>query len=90
MKLQDYVDQERGRQTQLAEALGIPPQLVWQWARSVRPVPTNRCASIELATDGAVTCEELQPGLRWLRVPDKKWPWHKGGRPVLNVAKAVA
>lgn len=88
MDLKTYVDQERGRQTLIAQAVNAQPQLVWQWA-NVRPVPADRCADVELATDGAVTCEELRPDLQWLRVKDSKWPNPKG-RPLLDVARAAA
>ena len=88
MDLKTYVDQERGRQTSLANAIQAQPQLVWQWA-NVRQVPEDRCAAIERATDGAVTVEELRPDLTWVRVADKAWPHHKG-RPLLDVAKASA
>ena len=37
-----------------------------------------------------VKCEQLRPDLDWVRIADKRWPWHRKGRPVLDVAKAVA
>lgn len=65
MHLAEYVDQARGRQTELALALGVDPQLVWQWSRKVRPVPVMRCLPIEQATSRTV--------MRWdLRQDD----WH--------------
>ena len=45
---------------------------------------------MEQVSDGLMTCEELRPDLAWLRMADKRWPWHRKGRPVLDVAKAVA
>lgn len=71
MNLSEWVDQERGRQTTLASAIGVDPQLVWQWARGVRQVPAGRCPAIEIATDRAVRCEELRPDVDWsaLRTP---------------------
>jgi DNA-binding transcriptional regulator YdaS (Cro superfamily) len=89
MDLLTYVDQERGRRAVLARALGIPDQLLGQWANDVRPVPAERCPHIERATGGAVTCQELRPDVAWVRVKDKAWP-HKAGRPCLDVAKAAA
>jgi len=61
MKLADYTSIERGRQSGLAKILGIPPQLMYQWARGVRPVPIERCVEIERATDGAVSRRDLRP-----------------------------
>jgi DNA-binding transcriptional regulator YdaS (Cro superfamily) len=61
MKLSDYVDETRGRQTTLALGLGVPPQLVWQWARSVRTVPVSRCTSIERLSGGLVCRWDLRP-----------------------------
>lgn len=61
MNLSDYVDAARGRQTALAIGLGAQPQLVWQWARKIRPVPIERCAPIEQATDRAVRRWDLRP-----------------------------
>lgn len=88
MDLKTYVGKERGRQTALAVAVKAQPQLVWQWANN-RPVPADRCADIERASDGDVTCEELRPDLTWVRVPDKHWPWHRKGRPLLDVTAAA-
>ena len=61
MKLADYTSLERGGQLRLATALGVPPQLVYQWAAGVRPVPIPRCPAIERATHGAVTRRDLRP-----------------------------
>lgn len=71
MKLAEWVDQERGRQSALARAVGVDSQLVWQWARGVRQVPADRCPAIERATAGVVRCEDLRPDIEWgvLRAP---------------------
>ena len=60
MKLKDYVA-ERGVTAALARQIGAQPQLVWQWASDVRPVPIERCVPIERATEGAVTRRDLRP-----------------------------
>ena len=60
MKLKDYVA-ERGVTAALARHIGAQPQLVWQWASDVRPVPIERCVPIERATEGAVTRRDLRP-----------------------------
>lgn len=65
MKLSEWVDQERGRQSALARAIEVDSQLVWQWARGVRQVPAERCPDIERATAGAVRCEDLRPDVSW-------------------------
>lgn len=84
MQLAEFVA-ERGAQTALARALACQPQLVWQWANRVRGVPVERCPAIERETGGKVTCDELRPDVRWVRVADVDWPWHPGGRPLMDV-----
>ena len=69
--------------SKMAAALGVTPVTVHQWCDDSRPVPSARCPSIELATGGAVTCEELLPHLTWYRIPDAEWP-HPLGRPALD------
>lgn len=76
---------ERGAQADLARKAECHPQLVWQWAKGGRQVPSDRCPAIERATDGRVTCEELRPDVRWQRVADPAWP-HPSGRPCIDVA----
>ena len=88
MKLADYVDAVRGRQAELARVLKCPPPLIFQWARSVRPVPYMRCLQLEHATGGHVTCEEMRPDIAWCRVRDRKWP-HPQGRPFVEVSANV-
>lgn len=88
MDLKTYVS-ERGRQTWLAQQIEAQPQLVWQWANGVKPVPADRCPAIERASDGAVTCEEMRGDVRWARVPDPSWP-HTNGRPTIDVAAPAA
>lgn len=60
MKLSAYLS-HRGKKSELARAIGAQPQLVWQWAAGVKPVPIWRCAAIEGATGGVVTRQELRP-----------------------------
>ena len=60
MKLMDYLS-KHGSQTELARAIKAQPQLVWQWAKTVRPIPIERCVPIERATNGAVTRKDLRP-----------------------------
>lgn len=60
MKLSAYLS-KHGSKTELALAIGAQPQLIWQWATGVRPVPINRCMAIETATNGAVSRRDLRP-----------------------------
>ena len=87
MELSSYVLAVRGRQKEVAEAIGAQPQLVGQWALKVRQVPDARCPAIEMATAGAVTCEDMRPDLTWRRIRDEGWPWHTEGKPLLDVFK---
>lgn len=54
-----------GGQSALAKAIGGTPQLVNNWVRRGGRVPMAHCPSIERATDGAVTCEDLRPDVDW-------------------------
>lgn len=65
MNLLDYVSKQRGLRSSLARTLGVPFILVSQWALGKRQVPAERCPSIEEATNGMVTCEELRPDINW-------------------------
>lgn len=60
MKLSDYVGQQRGRVTTLAESLKVSGSLVTQWA-SGKPVSAERCVEIERATAGEVMRWDLRP-----------------------------
>lgn len=53
-----------GTQTALAKAINVVPQVVNNWIRRGN-VPANYCPSIERATNGAVTCEDLRPDVDW-------------------------
>jgi DNA-binding transcriptional regulator YdaS (Cro superfamily) len=55
-----------GGPTAMAKRLGEKPQTVSAWStRSKGRVPAEHCPSIELETDGRVTCEELRPDVKW-------------------------
>ena len=60
MKLSAYLSLH-GSKAKLGRAINAQPQLVWQWATGVRPVPVRRCLAIELETGGAVTRIDLRP-----------------------------
>ncbi|KAF1049705.1 transcriptional regulator [Xylophilus sp.] len=65
MNLRTYIDRQRGRAAALGRALEVAPVLISQWANNTRPIPAERCPTIEKATGGAVTCEELRPDVDW-------------------------
>lgn len=77
-----------GGMAKLAELMGESVQTVSNWR--VRGIPVLKCAQLEAATAGAVTCEELRSDVQWRRIPDKSWPWHKAGRPFLDVTAVAA
>lgn len=54
-----------GGQAALARILGVRPPTVNQWVKADRPVPAERCPSIERATEGVVRCEDLRPDIDW-------------------------
>jgi len=78
-----------GSQAELARMLGVLPAAVFQWVKKTRPIPDDKCPSIELACSGSVACEVLRPDLNWTRVPDPAWP-HPEGRPLLDFIAAEA
>jgi len=47
--------------SQLARQIGVSAAVVYQWRRGLRPVPIERCAAIERATEGAITRRDLRP-----------------------------
>lgn len=79
-----------GSQIALAAALEVRQSTVSEWLRGDRPVPGDRRAQMERESGGAVGCEEFGDDIVWGRIPDKSWPWHTLGRPVLEVTKAAA
>jgi DNA-binding transcriptional regulator YdaS (Cro superfamily) len=52
-------------QANLARLLNITPSTVNQWVKGVRPVPAERCPSIERLVGGKVRCEALRPDVEW-------------------------
>lgn len=55
--------------SRLARQIGVSPAVVYQWRKGVRPVPLERCAAIERATNGAVSRRDLRPD-DWAEI----WP----------------
>ena len=74
MKLDEYLKQQgTGASYQLAKKLNIQPTNVYLWAKNKANISAVRCVQIELLTDGAVTCEELNPNFDW----DSLWKLFK-------------
>lgn len=70
MKLSDYLESlERGAKAKLAAQIGAHASDLSDWISGSRPVPVHRCASIERATNGAVTRRDLRPD-DWQQI----WP----------------
>ena len=69
MQLKEYCAHERGRQRAIAEKIDIAYAYMNQIVTGHRPIPIEYCASIELATDGEVTRQEMRPD-DWHKI----WP----------------
>lgn len=78
-----------GGQAQLAKHIGVTPAAISQVVSGNRRLPPDRCPSVERATSGKVTVEQLRPDIRWHRVPDPDWP-HPLGRPLIDVVAPAA
>jgi DNA-binding transcriptional regulator YdaS (Cro superfamily) len=63
MKLDQYI--KNTTQSEFATLIGVSQGMIYQWLKGIRPVSLERCPSIEKATDGKVTCEELRPDVDW-------------------------
>jgi DNA-binding transcriptional regulator YdaS (Cro superfamily) len=93
LTLHEYLSRpESESMSAFARRLGVNPDQVRQWRNRTegRQPSAENSAAIEKATEGLVTCETLRPDLAWHRIKDKAWPWHRAGRPALDVtAEAV-
>jgi DNA-binding transcriptional regulator YdaS (Cro superfamily) len=72
----------------VAAAIGVHEQYLYQCLTGRRKLPAEHAPGIERATAGRITCGELRPDVRWVRVPDADWP-HPEGRPCIDVAAPV-
>lgn len=59
--LATFLGGERGRASRLARAIDLSPQFLLQLAKGTRPVPAERCAAIEVASNLAVRRWDLRP-----------------------------
>lgn len=69
MNLSEYLSKQRGRQAELAKAIGAHAPDISKWASGERPIPVPYGAQIETATGGAVTRQEMFPN-DWQKI----WP----------------
>lgn len=70
MNLDQYLSEQRGRLTALANEIGAHYPDVSRWAKGKRPIPVEYGAPIEKATGGLVTRRDLYPTEVWQRM----WP----------------
>lgn len=84
--LKQWCDEERGRAADLARKLSVQPTQIYLWASGERPVPEERAAWLEWFTGHECTCEQLCPGVKWVRVRAQGWP---GGKPLIDKAPEI-
>ena len=80
-----------GSTTRMAAAIGgkVKRQNIEHWLASGR-IPWEHCSAIERLSSGHFPCEVVRSDLTWSRIPDKAWPWHAKGRPVIEASKVAA
>lgn len=71
-----------GGHRKVAEELGITPASVYGW----KQIPQEHCADLERLSGGKIKVEAMRPDVRFVRVPDPKWP-HPKGRPCIDTAR---
>lgn len=81
MNLPDWLKQKHGRTIELAQMIGRSGPTVSEWSTGKKRVPADVCPDVEVATGGAVTCEEMRP--------DVKWHVLRGARPLPGGARAA-
>lgn len=59
-------------------------------AGGMRSVSNKFGVGIERLTQGRLPVETTCPEQHWVRIPDPAWPWHPGGRPLIDVMPAAA
>lgn len=69
MELKKFVS-KRGSVSSLASKINVPVSLISDWANMHRPVPIERCARLEAATDGLVMRWDLRPNDWWQIWPE--------------------
>lgn len=82
-----YDIDQLGGTVKVARLAGVAPPSVTAWRK--RGIPPERCPAIERNSGGLYHCERIRPDVRWVRVPDSDWPWHPGGKPLLDLTGLV-
>ena len=65
MNLPDWLKLQHGRTLELARLVGRSGATVSEWSTGRKRVPADVCPDVEVATGGAVTCEEMRPDVKW-------------------------
>lgn len=85
MNLNEYVtSQGKGASYRLARKLGIQPTNFYLWLKGKQSIPPYRCMQLELLTNGAVTCEELNVDYDW------RLMWKVFGKRLKSLAESQA
>lgn len=90
MNLLPFVDAFPGGRAAFCEGVGTYGSDLSRWVNGVVQVPAAKCPVIERVSKGKVTCEELRPDIKWVRLADGKWPWHRKGRPAVDLTRQRA
>lgn len=61
--LRSWLAAERGRASRLARHLGVPPSFIAKMASGEKAIPMCHAAPIEAFTGGAVTRQQMFPGV---------------------------
>jgi DNA-binding transcriptional regulator YdaS (Cro superfamily) len=61
MDISTYLTNTGVKQSDFARSIGVPPSMLYQWLRGLRPVAAKHCTKIEQQTGGKVTRRELRP-----------------------------
>lgn len=61
MDISTYLTTAGVKQSEFARSIGVPPAMLYQWLRGIRPVAAKHCMKIETQTGGQVTRRELRP-----------------------------
>lgn len=61
MNISNYLSKAGISQSDFARELDVPPALIYQWLRGLRPVAVKHCMKIEAKTGGEVSRRDLRP-----------------------------
>lgn len=71
MNLRQYLFDNRISQKAFAARVGVSQGRIQQWING-DPIPEQRCALIEIESDGQCRVEELRPDVPWVRDADDR------------------